>query len=93
MHLFNICSGFQTNPEGKYVFHLKGPILYLIGPYKISGRVLVLPIQGDGISNTTLGNELHCLLLEIQFKINKNDTKIDNLYLKCLYNILHSPFS
>lgn len=33
---------------------VKGPALYLVGPYKISGRVLVLPIQGEGKSNITL---------------------------------------
>lgn len=47
-------SGFQKEPAGKYMLKIKGPVLYLVGPYKISGRVLVLPIQGDGQSNITL---------------------------------------
>lgn len=50
-----IFSGFQADPAGKYLLNVKGPALYLIGPYKISGRVLVLPIQGVGQSNITLG--------------------------------------
>lgn len=51
-----IFRGFQKNPVGKYLLSVKGPALYLVGPYKISGRVLVLPIQGVGQSNITLGN-------------------------------------
>lgn len=47
-------SGFQRDPNGKYSLACKGPALYLVGPYKISGRVLVLPIQGAGKSNITL---------------------------------------
>jgi len=47
-------SGFQSNPNGKYSLTVKGPALYLVGPYKISGRVLVLPVQGAGKSNITL---------------------------------------
>lgn len=47
--------GFQKQNEGKYEIKLKGPVLYLIGPYKVTGRVLILPIQGEGQSNMTLG--------------------------------------
>lgn len=31
-------------------------MLHLVGPYTISGRVLILPIQGTGMSNLTLAN-------------------------------------
>lgn len=48
--------GFQKENQGAYEIKLKGPVIYLIGPYKISGRVLILPIQGEGKSNITLGN-------------------------------------
>jgi len=51
---FTRITGFQRDPNGKYSLHCKGPALYLVGPYKISGRVLVLPIQGVGKSNITL---------------------------------------
>jgi len=47
-------TGFQRDLAGKYSLTVKGPALYLVGPYKISGRVLVLPIQGVGKSNITL---------------------------------------
>lgn len=52
---FSSFSGFTKEPAGKYVLKVSGPVLYLVGPYKISGRVLVLPIQGVGQSNITLG--------------------------------------
>lgn len=47
--------GWQENPEGKYELNFKGPVLSLLGPYSISGKVLLLPIQGVGDSNITLG--------------------------------------
>lgn len=51
---FTKFGGFQKDPAGEYLISLKGPALDLIGPYKISGRVLVLPIQGVGDSNIRL---------------------------------------
>lgn len=47
-------SGFGNEPTGKYELRLKGPDLHLVGPYTISGQVLILPIQGKGHSNMTL---------------------------------------
>lgn len=44
----------------------KGPQLVLAGPYTISGRVLILPINGVGHSNFTLGK--HTLVFRIQLK-------------------------
>lgn len=35
---------------------LKGPVFVLTGPYTIQGRILILPIQGQGKSNFTLEN-------------------------------------
>lgn len=69
--IFGICSGFQVNPAGKYYLNVKGPALYLVGPYKISGRVLVLPIQGEGKSNITLGNEFNRNFQRIHFHQNE----------------------
>lgn len=44
-------SGFGRNPElHKHEVHSRVPKLTLYGDYKINGRVLVLPIQGDGKS-------------------------------------------
>jgi len=53
-HDFYSIKGFQRDNQGAYEIKLKGPVLYLIGPYKVSGRVLILPIQGEGKSNMTL---------------------------------------
>lgn len=47
--------GFEKDYQGTYEIKLKGPVLYLVGAYKISGRVLILPVQGEGKSNMTLG--------------------------------------
>lgn len=47
-------SGFKREVEGKYELRGNGPVLYLAGPYEISGRVLILPIQGEGGQNITL---------------------------------------
>lgn len=49
-------SGYNVDPSGKYEFSIKCPVLKLIGPYVISGQVLILPITGDGQSNMTLLN-------------------------------------
>lgn len=49
-------SGFSENPQGaKLDIRFKAPKIAIIGPYKAFGKVLVLPIQGDGIGNMTLG--------------------------------------
>lgn len=52
-------SGFRKqsgdNDVLKIDIRFKAPVLTLSGPYKINGRVLVLPIVGVGQSNITLG--------------------------------------
>lgn len=48
--------GFNRNPQGdKLDIRFRTPKVSILGPYKILGRVLVLPIQGDGMCNMTLG--------------------------------------
>lgn len=47
-------SGFDGKLDGKYEIRLKGPRAELVGPYRVIGRILILPIQGDGISNITV---------------------------------------
>lgn len=55
-----MCRGFGENPNGQYELRLRGPSFVLKGPYTINGRILILPIQGQGSSNFTLENpELH----------------------------------
>lgn len=46
--------GFSQNVK-KFVLDANIPQLQLIGDYKINGQILVLPIQGEGYSNLTLG--------------------------------------
>lgn len=46
--------GFDENIEGKYEIRARGPKVSLLGPYKISGKILILPIQGEGQSNITI---------------------------------------
>lgn len=48
--------GFQKDPRGSKI-EVEGflPKITLIGDYKIQGKVLILPIQGNGKSNLTLG--------------------------------------
>lgn len=73
--------GFQENPEGKYEMKLHGPEFKLDGPYIIHGRILVLPIQGHGMSNFTLSNpELHVKFTgKTQRKHNKVHLYTDDL--------------
>ncbi|XP_031638094.1 protein takeout-like [Contarinia nasturtii] len=54
--------GFGEDPRGQYEMKLRGPYFILKGPYNIKGQILVLPIQGRGVSNFTLLNpELHVI--------------------------------
>jgi Haemolymph juvenile hormone binding protein (JHBP) len=49
-------SGFNRNSQSDKVdFRFKMPQLQITGPYKSFGKILLLPIQGDGTSNMTLG--------------------------------------
>lgn len=46
--------GFNEKLNGKYEIRLKGPHAKLSGPYRVNGRILILPIQGIGMSNLTV---------------------------------------
>lgn len=49
--------GFTKDFDGKKIdITLKIPSTTLIGDYKLDGQVLILPIQGLGKCNLTLGN-------------------------------------
>lgn len=58
MTMILIDRGFQVDPLGEYEMRFRGPRLVLSGPYTISGRILLLPIQGNGYSNFTLSTTL-----------------------------------
>lgn len=51
-----ISSGFTDDPAGQNEIQLTFPRLELISPYSMDGRVLILPVQGNGDSNLTLIN-------------------------------------
>jgi len=80
-------SGFQQNPEGRYKMIFKGPQLVLAGPYTISGRVLVLPIQGTGHSNFTLENPELIILFTGKTKTVKNKQVLYTDDLKLTFKI------
>uniref|UniRef100_A0A182IY27 Uncharacterized protein n=1 Tax=Anopheles atroparvus TaxID=41427 RepID=A0A182IY27_ANOAO len=48
-------NGFTSNPT-KMEINLVVPVASLVGGYKINGKVLILPIQGEGASNMTMAN-------------------------------------
>lgn len=49
--------GFDRNPENdQHEVHCRVPKLTIKGNYKVNGRVLVLPIQGDGKATIVLTN-------------------------------------
>lgn len=49
-------SGFNRNPQSdKIELRFKTPKLQIMGPYRTEGKILLLPISGNGICNMTLG--------------------------------------
>lgn len=49
-------SGFDKEPgNSKLEIRLKTPLASAVGPYKVDGRVLVLPIGGEGIIKLNFG--------------------------------------
>lgn len=53
----SFCRGFEKNPLAKRnEIHARLPMVSLNGDYKIKGKVLVLPIQGDGKSSMKFEN-------------------------------------
>lgn len=52
---FSKIDGFRRElDKSKIEMRFKYPALNIYGPYKLDGKVLVLPVQGDGIINLTL---------------------------------------
>ncbi|CRK98039.1 CLUMA_CG011408, isoform A [Clunio marinus] len=58
-------TGFSRNPQGdKIDIRFKAPKIAIQGPYKSKGRVLLLPVSGNGFCNMTLENvDFHMKLL------------------------------
>lgn len=79
-------SGFRKQDNGNDVLKIdirfKSPVLTLSGPYKINGRVLVLPIQGNGLSNITLGKNN---IFKKVFKVNIFICILENIDITMKY--------
>lgn len=53
---FKIFSGYGKDPKKtKFEFYGRIPRLTILGNYKLNGRVIILPVQGDGPANMTFG--------------------------------------
>lgn len=55
----NACRGFdavQKDLKSNLELTIKGPLLKLVGQYKIKGRVLILPIEGAGDCDLSMEN-------------------------------------
>jgi hypothetical protein len=51
---FTKIDGFKKDyDKAKMEFRFQYPVLSIEGPYRLEGKVLVLPVQGDGIANLT----------------------------------------
>uniref|UniRef100_A0A336LPE9 CSON015406 protein n=1 Tax=Culicoides sonorensis TaxID=179676 RepID=A0A336LPE9_CULSO len=78
-------TGFEKNLNRKKI-ELRGliPMINFVGNYKIQGRILVLPITGDGKSNITLSNTNFILKLlpKSIIKGGKEYMQVDKLKLK-----------
>lgn len=46
--------GFTQNITGANEIHLKGNRLNLIGKYVLHGKILILPVVGNGDANVTI---------------------------------------
>lgn len=67
---FNKIEGFSANyDKEKTEFRFRYPVLNIYGPYKMEGRVLVLPVQGNGIMNLTMCKLLKVFLFASDFLI------------------------
>lgn len=44
--------------EGVNEIRIKGDKIAIQGPYTVNGQVLILPIQGNGMSNLTLSKTI-----------------------------------
>lgn len=51
---FSKIDGFRKDyDKARMELRFKYPVLSIEGPYKLDGKVLVLPVQGDGMANLT----------------------------------------
>jgi hypothetical protein len=64
-------AGFKQNIDrSKIELHFIHPFMRIEGPYKLNGKVLVLPVQGSGIANISLS----------ELRMTKNDCDSKLIY-------------
>ncbi|XP_036343134.1 protein takeout-like isoform X2 [Rhagoletis pomonella] len=82
--------GFGKTPDGRHELLLHAPYISMISDYEIDGKVLILPIKGQGKSNITLADDPkpckfgddECLLKAVNFYLgdkNQGDSAINLL--------------
>lgn len=50
-------SGFDRDPKtSKFEIYCRIPELAIVGHYKVAGKVIILPVVGEGPANLTFGN-------------------------------------
>lgn len=68
----SIFSGFEKDPKkSKFEFYCMVPKLSIVGHYKVGGKVIVLPVTGEGPVNLTFGINV-CNALTSNFVQQKN---------------------
>lgn len=51
---FTKIDGFRRDyDKAKMELRFRYPVMHIQGPYKLDGKVLVLPVQGNGVANLT----------------------------------------
>ncbi|XP_055910644.1 uncharacterized protein LOC129945005 [Eupeodes corollae] len=78
--------GFGENPEGKHSVYFKGPAASLVGDYKIDGKILILPIVGEGKSNITLEDVYLKVMINGGSKVENDHIYLDVKELKLNLN-------
>lgn len=63
--------GFKENfNKTRIEFRFRVPVMLIAGPYKMNGRILVLPVQGNGMANITL-SKLRVIKFSMSFVLMK----------------------
>lgn len=62
-HLY---SGFDKDPAtSKFEIHARVNQLSLIGHYNIDGRIIIIPVVGNGAANLTFGSVIWIILFDV----------------------------
>ncbi|XP_017469410.1 PREDICTED: protein takeout-like [Rhagoletis zephyria] len=77
--------GFGKTPDGRHELLLHAPYISMISDYEIDGKVLILPIKGQGKSNITLVEPLMKMIIDATSRIEDGKTylNIKDLRVEC----------